>query len=219
MDRLENLGQVPEMNKPDIQLAQKLKYKNSEAPAPRKPNSLWQPGSRTFFRDQRARAVGDILRVKVEIKESAKLDNKTERKRDGSDKLGMPNLVGFEQELIKDGRITPTSIYDVSSKTKNTGNGKTERKEDIKTIISSMVTEILPNGNLVIQGSQEMRVNFDVREITVTGIVRPEDISAENTINLDQIAEARVSYGGRGQIFDLQQPRIGTQVIDILSPF
>ena len=82
-----------------------------------------------------------------------------------------------------------------------------------------MITEVLPNGNLAIFGRQEVQVNFERRDLVVAGVIRPEDITSGNTIAYEQIAEARVSYGGQGQITDFQQPRYGQQLYDIVFPF
>lgn len=224
-DQLANVGKVPSMTESDSPM-EKPSYKPIYWPEEEKkvslPNSLWQQGAHTFFRDHRARSVGDILRVSVEIDDKAQLDNKTERKRDGSRTAGAPNVFGLEHvvasKLLPDA-ADPTSLLSVNSASDHKGTGKIDRKEKIRTEIAAMVTQILPNGNLVIRGSQEVRVNYEVREVSIAGIVRPEDISADNSIDSTQVAEARISYGGRGQLSDIQQPPIGTQVMDILSPF
>lgn len=185
-------------------------------------NSLWRQGSRTFFRDQRARSVGDILKVVVIIQDSAKLDNKTETKRNESGSTGIPAFGGFEKEferkLLPEGG-DPSNLISVKSTDNNKGEGKIDRKETINTTIAATVVKIMSSNNLVIKGSQEVRVNNELREVTVEGVVRPEDISAENSVTLDQIAEARISYGGRGNVSDYQQPRYGKQVLDAISPF
>lgn len=184
-------------------------------------NSLWKPGSKAFFRDQRARSVGDILKVTVEISDGAKFENKSETSRNDSAKTGIPNVLGFEGKL---GRIFPSGVsaanlIDLNSTDNNNSEGEIERKEKIKTTIAASVIKILPSNNLVIRGSQQIRIDRELREIMVEGIVRPEDISAQNSVTLDQIAEARVSYGGKGTISDYMQPRYGKQVLDVISPF
>lgn len=230
-DRLSRVGVPPDLNDIDTQeneiienYAEKGRITNDSESDPshyKTANSLWRPGARTFFRDQRARSVGDILKVVVTIQDNAKLDNKTETKRNDNADTAMPKLFGFEAELTKKfpDTIDPTKLYSVKTTDNNKGEGKIDRKEQINTTIAAVVTKILPNNNLMIKGTQEIRVNTEVREVTVAGIVRPEDISAQNSVTLDQIAEARVSYGGRGNVSDYQQPRYGKQVMDIISPF
>lgn len=224
IDKLKNVGNAPAFHEVNVKDQEK---NNNAAKAQliahpqvlvvdsdvKSVNSLWRPGSRTFFRDQRARAVGDIVKVKINIQDRAKLDNKTDKSRAADSNMGIPNFFGLEKS-INSKKLIGTSSSDTSS-----GHGKIDRKEDMTTTIAATVVRILPSGNLLIQGSQEIRVNLELREVTINGIVRPEDISSDNAINLDQIAEARLSYGGRGQISDYQQDRYGKQVLDIISPF
>lgn len=224
-DQLAKIGQTPHMTHmtPPIE---KPSYKPIKWPEEEKKptlaNSLWQPGSRTFFRDHRARRVGDILRVTIEINDKAELDNESERNRDTDKSLNAPNLFGFEsgitKKLLPDAADTD-SLLSIGGASSHKGTGAIAREEKINTEIAAMVTQILPNGNLVISGSQEIRVNFEVREVSIEGIVRPQDISADNTIKSTQIAEARISYGGRGQLTDFQQPSVGSQIIDVITPF
>src|SRR5690606_18596536 len=149
--------------------------------------------------------------VLIDINDKAKVDNSTTRSRDNSNKAAIPDFPGG---LDKVG-----NLVDLGSSTANKGSGSVNRSEAISMHVAAVVTQVLPNGNLVIRGHQEVRVNFEVRDLTVAGIVRPEDIMANNTVRHTQIAEARVSYGGRGQITDLQQPPYGQQLYEILVPF
>lgn len=184
-------------------------------------NSLWRPGARAFFQDQRAGKVGDILTVNVTIADEADISNTTVRTRSNAEDADLTNIFGYEGALgrVLPQAITPASVLSVGSTSSSTGVGTAKRKETIAFQIAVLVLQVLPNGNLVIQGRQEVRVNFEVREILLAGVVRPEDISAINTIAHTQIAEARISYGGRGQLSDVQQPRYGQQVLDIVLPF
>jgi flagellar L-ring protein precursor FlgH len=183
--------------------------------------SLWDSQSKAFFKDQRAKKVGDILTVKVEINDQAKLDNKTEAKRQETDETSAPSVFGLEKKLFQalPGEVDPSSLISTSANVNNKGEGKIDRKEIIKTDVAAVVTTIMPNGNMVIYGSQQVNVNFEQRELTVQGVIRPQDISPKNEVQYSQIAEARISYGGAGVISDIQQPRVGSQVLDILSPF
>ncbi len=194
-------------------------------PAPnlgeRQANSLWRTGSRAFFRDQRASRVGDILTVVVSMDEKAEIENETKRSRANSEDMNMTNLLGLETQVTK---VLPeatdvASLVKTGSNLSNTGKGSVDRSEKINLRVAATITQILPNGNLVLAGRQQITVNYDMRELVVTGVIRPEDISAENTVKYDQIAEARIAYGGRGQIQDVQQPRYGSQIMDILMPF
>lgn len=225
-ERLANVGKQPELTKVENpQLAPDYAPVSMPMPAPKvaikQPNSLWDSNRQTFFKDQRAADVGDILTVLIEIKDKAELDNETERTRESSEGAGLDNLLGYEANL---GKVLPEAVDNgnligMNSDSGHKGSGTIDREEKIEVKLAALVTQILPNGNFVIRGSQEVRVNFEKRILTVDGVIRPQDISVANTIAYDQIAEARISYGGQGQITDVQQPRYGQQVYDILFPF
>lgn len=184
--------------------------------------SLWAAGRRSLLGDRRAQVRGDILTVLIEIDDSAQISNSTGRSRSGTESLTIPEFFGIPQriddQLLPDGASLSNAV-DASSNSASSGQGSVQRNEELTLRIAATVTEILPNGVLRIQGSQEVRVNFEVRELTISGFVRPEDISRRNDITYDKIAAARISYGGRGQITDVQQPRIGQQITDIILPF
>lgn len=225
-DRMKNIGEVPELN-PIHQPEPKQATVIMPMPAPEvtEPkgyaNSLWRPGARKFFKDQRASDVGDILTVYIDIEDEAKVNNKSTRSRTNTEDANLTNFLGFETQLgsfLPDG-VSPNSLANFGSNSGSEGSGAVARNEAVKLTVAAIVTQILPNGNLVVQGRQEVRVNFEVRELLVAGVVRPEDISAVNTINHTQIAEARISYGGRGQISDVQQPRYGQQFFDVIFPW
>lgn len=184
-------------------------------------SSLYRTGSRAFFGDQRASRVGDVLTVEIKIADKAEVGNTTTRTRTNTENAQLPALLGLESKLSKflPNAVDPNNLTNLGSQSRSTGNGQTQRKEEINLTLAAIVTGVLPNGNLVIRGRQEVRVNFEVRELVIAGIVRPEDISRQNTIPHTQIAEARVSYGGRGQLTDVQQARYGQQIYDALFPF
>jgi len=187
------------------------------APQTRNASSLWQKGSTSFFRDQRAAREGDILTVLVDIKDGARLKNETKRGRSASEAIAAPQALGLESKL--GGVIDLDSGIELTSGSSTSGSGSVNRNENINLRVAAVVTRRLPNGNLVISGRQEIRVNSELRELVVAGVIRPEDISAQNTVTYDQIAEARISYGGRGTISDVQRPRYGQEVADIVLPW
>jgi flagellar L-ring protein precursor FlgH len=191
------------------------------AARPRYANSLWRPGARAFLKDQRADEVGDIVTVIIDISDSAKLSNKTTRARNNTEDADLPALGGLETQLAKvlPKGFNPLKAIDFGAQTSNSGEGAIDRDERINLRIAAIVTQTLPNGNLVIVGRQEMRVNFEMRELLVTGVIRPEDIGSDNAVSYDKIAEARIAYGGRGHISDVQQPRYGQQLFDVVFPF
>ena len=182
-------------------------------------NSLWRSGSRAFFRDQRARQVGDLVTVAVDITDRAQMNNQTRRSRSGSEAFGAGGAIGSSITKVLPEGADASALVDFSTDSASSGNGSVNRQEKLTTTVAAVVTQVLPNGNLVIEGRQEVRVNFELRELVIAGIVRPEDIDALNTVDSSKIAQARISYGGRGQITDVQQPRYGQQVLDVLLPF
>ncbi len=224
-DQLANVGQQPALNAiQDPTTTPGYRPVQMPMPDPQQahynPNSLWQSGSRAFFKDQRASQVGDILTVVVTIDDEAEIENSTERSRSEANGAGVGGALGTAIDTIfLPGGMAASNLGDVNSNSSFQGQGSVDRNESLQTTIAAVVTQLLPNGNLVIEGRQEVRVNFEVRELIVAGIVRPEDITANNRIASEQIAEARIGYGGRGQITTVQQPRVGNQVLDILLPF
>lgn len=221
-ERLTQIGQTPSLSAIEDPTAQ-TGYRPVVMPMPEtvvasyQPNSLFRTDARGFFKDQRAHRIGDILTVNVTIDDRAQLSNQTSRGRSSTNSAGLGAAVGsifggFAPEL-------PTTDVDISSGINDSGMGSVNRSESLETQVAAVVTQVLPNGNLVIEGHQEVRVNFEVRDLVVAGIVRPEDIGSDNTIESSKIAEARIAYGGRGQITDVQQPRYGQQVLDAIMPF
>lgn len=221
VDRLNTVGERPNLSAIKNPVTAPG-YRAVQMPMPepmaaqREPNSLWRSGSRAFFKDQRARRTGDILTVRVKVTDKAQIQNQTKRSRTNSENMGFTNFFGLENTVSG---VDLGSLVDGDSSASSAGAGSVNRSEQLETNIAAIVTQVLPNGNLVIEGRQEVRVNFEVREMIVAGVVRPEDIESDNMINSAKIAEARISYGGRGQISDVQQPRVGQQVLDVLLPF
>ncbi|MGB0748418.1 MAG: flagellar basal body L-ring protein FlgH [Magnetospiraceae bacterium] len=226
MSRLSEVGdgpQVSEIQNPTLMASYRPVSMPMPAPmiAEHNPNSLWRSGARAFFKDQRAKRVGDILTVNLELSDSASFDNTTDRTRDDSESTGVSSLWGWEGTLAdilgKDG--DPASLIDFGSDHETSGDGSIDRSETLNLKLAAVISQVLPNGNMVIHGRQEVRVNYELRDLRVTGIIRPEDINPDNSVPHDKIAEMRVFYGGRGALSDLQQPRWGTQMWDILFPF
>lgn len=184
-------------------------------------SSLWTGGTQSLFGDRRAARRGDILTVVIEINDSASISNSTGRSRSGQQKSGLPDLIGIPQRInenLPDG-ASMADAYESKSSSTFKGQGSVSRNEKLTLRIAATVVEELPNGVLKVEGQQEVRVNFEMRELIVTGYVRPIDISRQNEITYDKIAGARISYGGRGQITDMQQPTYGQQVADVIMPF
>ncbi|MEZ5669604.1 MAG: flagellar basal body L-ring protein FlgH [Alphaproteobacteria bacterium] len=224
--RISEIGQAPEMTpitSPTLEPGYQPVALPMPAPEPveRQAASLWRPGSRAFFRDQRAGRVGDILTVLIEIDDSAAINNSSSRSRTSAEDATLDALFGYEADLndVFPETVDASDLARFGSTSGTSGSGTVDRGEQISLRVAALVTQVLPNGTLVIQGRQEVRVNFELRELIMSGVIRPEDIRADNTVKYDQIAEARISYGGRGQITDVQQPRYGEQLFDIIMPF
>ena len=224
LERIRNIGEQPTLDaiqNPTTRAGYKPVQMPMPAPQPAiyQPNSLWRTGSRAFFKDQRAHQIGDILTVLVKITDRAQFENETQRTRTNKENSGIDDFVGAKALNPGAAKYMPGRILTADSNASSEGKGSIDRKEELLTNLAAVVTQVLPNGNLVIEGKQEIRVNFEVRELLVAGIVRPEDIQSDNTVESTKIAEARIAYGGRGQITDVQQPRYGQQVLDVLLPF
>jgi flagellar L-ring protein precursor FlgH len=220
IDRVETIGQPPPMAPINMPVVQPVSVPLPPPPPNyREANALWVPNSHSFFHDPRAGHVGDLLTIDITIADAAKIQNTTSRTRTNSDDANLTNFFGLENKLQKVLGSDPASLVKMGSDTSNVGAGSVDRSEDINLTLAAIVTQTLANGNLVVSGHQQVRVNNEMRDLQIAGIVRPEDITQDNTVNLSQIAEARVSYGGQGQITDVQQPRYGSQLFDILMPF
>jgi flagellar L-ring protein precursor FlgH len=223
MERLSRVGRAPEMSPVTNPTADpSWRPVSMPMPAPQEPppvaNSLWRPGSRTFLRDQRAAQVGDLITILVSIQDEAQLQNRTQRARQGSDQMGMPQLFGVQTRWLPRA-ASPDTLVSASGTQNTDGNGTVRRTETVTLRLAATVTQVLPNGNLAVTGKQEVRVNAELRELAVQGVIRPQDIASDNTIRHDRLAEARIAYGGRGTLSDLQQPRWGQQLLDIGLPF
>jgi flagellar L-ring protein FlgH len=223
IDRLSQIGEQPKLSSIDNPTTQPG-YKPVQMPMPKpeavsfNANSLWRNGSRSFFKDQRAHQIGDLLTVTVNITDQANFANETQRSRTVTEDSGITAFLGSN---LLTGKTTalPGRLLTADATSNSDGKGSVQRQETLQTNIAAVVTQLLPNGNMVVEGKQEVRVNFEMRELIVAGIVRPEDIQSDNTIDSSKIAQARIAYGGHGQITDVQQPRYGQQVMDVLLPF
>lgn len=185
------------------------------------PGGLWRSGPQSLFGDRRARAVGDIVTIVVEIDDEAELRNRTERQRDASEEVSVPALLGLNtlaQRALPGGAGLDPAI-DASSASQSNGEGAIRRRERITLRIAAAVTAVLPNGSMIVHGSQEVRVNEELRDLRVEGVIRREDITRANIIAYDKIAEARIAYGGRGDVSRVNRTRYGQKLIDLVSPF
>ncbi|MEQ8824486.1 MAG: flagellar basal body L-ring protein FlgH [Filomicrobium sp.] len=180
--------------------------------------SFWRDSAADLFKDPRARRIGDVLTVKISIKDKAALDNNSKRSRDATNDFDW----SFSHDILWRGWASSgegSLGSAVDAKTDHEGKGAIERSESIDLLVAAVVSDVLPNGTLIIKGSQEVRVNYELRVLTVSGIVDPKDIKSDNTVSYERIAEARISYGGRGRLMEVQQPGWGHQIVDAVAPF
>src|SRR5580698_9296992 len=224
IDRLSQIGEKPKLTAMEDPTTQPG-YKPVQMPMPKpeavsyNANSLWRNGSRSFFKDQRAHQIGDLLTVTVNNTDQANFANETQRSRTATEDSGITAFLGSSLLGQKAASVLPGRFLTADSTSGTDGKGTITRQETLQTNVAAIVTQVLPNGNLVVEGKQEIRVNYEKRELIVAGIVRPEDIQSDNTIDSSKIAQARIAYGGHGEISDIQQPRYGSQVMDVLLPF
>jgi flagellar L-ring protein FlgH len=183
-------------------------------PQPVRMASLWQDSGGDLFRDARAAKIGDLITVVISMNDSATLDNTSNRQRESVFTNAFDGAVSLPVYANNS-----SGSFNAAAGSSTKGQGNIDRSEKIQLSVAAVVTEVLPNGNLLISGSQEVRVNFELRELKVSGIVRPRDVSRDNTITYDKVAEARISYGGRGRIMEVQQPALVQQVLDLVKPF
>lgn len=227
VSRLAQVGDGPELSEiTNPTVMPNYRPVSMPMPAPQRPadnaNSLWSPGAKAFFKDHRAKEVGDIVTVSLSLNDSASLSNKTERDRTDREDADVIALLGYPQKFGKNNlpnQFDPTNAANFGNNHTTAGDGSIDRSETVSLTFAAVVTQILPNGALVILGRQEVMVNAEMRELEVSGVIRPSDIAADNTVEHTKIAEMRVAYGGRGTLSDLQQPRWGMQLFDILFPF
>lgn len=214
---VQEVGRAPYMSPVGTGISHEVVNAYPQQPAPVKRFSLWSDRQSKLFTDARALSVGDILTVAITINDKASLKNQINRTRDQSRALGL----GLTASTPQFGGVDVSGDLSASlnSGSTSTGSGATARSENINLLVAAVVTRVLPNGNLLITGSQEVRVNQELRVLTIAGLVRPSDIGASNTISYDRIAEARISYGGRGKVSDGIMPTYGQQALDAVMPF
>lgn len=222
-EKLSELGREPALTPVGAGLKPNRVAELSDVPPPipqKRGASLWTDAGSDLFRDPRATRVGDVVTVKISMKDKASLDNSTQRSRDSKNNLDLEN--GYDLSYSNGnfaGKGSGKITSDISSGTSTKGAGAISRSESIELLVAAVVSEVLPNGNLVVSGTQEVRVNQELRVLNVAGVLRPRDISTDNTVSYDKIAEARISYGGRGRVTEVQNPGWGQQLIDLFAPF
>ena len=192
----------------------------SFAPAqPRSFGSTWGTSGAELFKDIRAYKVGDVVTVTIDIDDKAQFDNEIDRSRESGSLFDAAAAVAAAGFGLAPAAADASGNLNIDASTRTRGAGSIDRSEQLSLSVAAVVTEVLPNGNMIISGTQEIRVNYEIRVLNLGGIVRPLDISAGNRIPYDRIAEARISYGGRGRLTDMQQPAWGQRLYDVTIPY
>jgi len=228
LERLGEVGRGPQLSEVDSGITANIAAERAAMavapPTPRREvyeqGSLWRSGPASLFGDRRAARLGDILTVVINIDDQAQLQNSTNRSRSAGENMAIADLLGIPAAINEwAGSDVTDPAVGLSSSSNTTGSGSINRNEQIMLRVAATVVQELANGHLVVRGTQEVRVNSELRDLQITGIIRPEDISRQNTITYDKMAGARIYYGGRGMVSDVQAPRYGQQILEVLAPF
>ncbi len=186
--------------------------------------SLWvENGGRSLgemFVNAKARRIGDIVTIRIVESSSASNKASTDTDRASSLDVGLSSFFKLEDEFPStQAFFNPFSPAQASYESEFEGTGSTVRSGALEAYISARIVQILPNGNFVIEGNREVRVNNENQIITLTGVVRPRDISGENVVQSTYIADARISYSGSGIVNDQQRPGWLVRILDNIWPF
>ena len=216
----QEIGRAPSLSPVGSGLASPAEDKEATAELPLRMHSQAPLRSMDLYNDQRISKVGDIVTVTISINDKATFGNSTDRSQTAKTGFNWTWQFSPPTTTSSGGSGSPLNLNNnVNSTSSAEGKGNIDRSEQIQLSVPAVVTQVLPNGNMMIRGSQEVRVNFELRQLSVAGIVNPEDISRTNTIAYDRVAEARISYGGRGRLSEVQQPSYGQQIYDAVKPF
>lgn len=184
--------------------------------------SLWSDsGYQQFlYYDQKAKAVGDLVTVKVVESSSASRTASTSLSRDSSIEAGVSALAGLEtQAATLRPELKPSALLGASTSNNFEGDGSTTRSGSLTAVITAKVIQVLPNRNLVIVGQQEVKINNELQILTVRGVVRPQDIAINNVVLSTYIADAKIEYAGTGVVTDKQKPGWLARTVDKVWPF
>lgn len=181
--------------------------------------SIWQAASRSVTEDFKAFRRGDIITIVISETASASKKASTDTGRSSTINAGMPNFLGLEKAGILKNNMDLSKLINANVDSKFSGSGSTSRQENLTATISAKVIDVLANGNLLIEGRRNIKVNNEDQEIVLTGTVRTRDISTDNTVNSIYVADAKISYAGRGIISDRQSPGWLMNIVDKIWPF